>query len=111
VNADQFARRRGRIEHQADRSSRWRTKAMRQLVNEAGAVLMVAGHRVVGWRLPNGQVVCVKTRLTTEEAADDLLQQIARTDGTRPKRPVRSYPCQHCGGWHLTSQMKTRDAP
>ena len=109
MNATQFAKRRGRIEHQADRTHRWRTKAMRQLVNEAGAVLMVAGSRLVGWQLPNGQVVCVKARFVTEDAADDQLQQIARTDGIRTKRPVRAYHCGHCGGWHLTS-MTRRDA-
>lgn len=110
MNATQFAKRRGRIEHDMTRPHAWRVKALRQLVNEAHAVVVIAGRRVIGWKLPSGDIVCIKARFTSEDAADDQLQQIARTDGTRPKRPVRSYACPLCGGWHLTSQMTARDA-
>jgi hypothetical protein len=104
MNATQFARRRGRIEHQNDRPHSWRVKAMRQLVNEAHAIVVIAGRRVIGWKLPDGQVVCAKARFISAEAADRQLQQIARTDGIRPKRPVRVYACPFCAGWHMTSQ-------
>jgi hypothetical protein len=109
MNATQFAKRRGRIEHQANRPHAWRVKAMQQLVNEARAVVVVIGRRVIGWKLPDGQVVCAKARFINADAADDQLLQIARTDGVRPKRPVRAYACPFCAGWHLTSQA--HDAP
>ena len=44
---------------------------------------------------------------------DDFSSQLAlwkiirqRNDQLRAKRPVRSYACPYCKGWHLTSQRK-----
>lgn len=109
MNAAEFARRRGRIEHQAGRKHSWRVKAMRQLVNDAHAILVVAGGKIVGWHLPSGETVCMKQRFRDEGAATFQLGQIARTDGARLKRPVRAYACQFCGGWHLTSKVIPSD--
>lgn len=54
---------------------------------------------------------CVKRRFRDEIAALHALGRIAAAvpDERRPKRPIRAYHCQHCRGWHLTSQEK-RDA-
>lgn len=106
MNATQFARRRGRIEHQGARTHGWRTKAMRQLVNEAQATTVTVGGKQTGWLLPNGETVCIKTRFRTEPAATAQLTMIEHTDGIRAKRPVRAYPCRYCGGWHVTSQAQ-----
>lgn len=106
MNAAQFARKRGRIEHLGSRKHSWRVKALRQLVNEAGAVLATVDGKVMGWLLPNGETVCIKQRYRDQATADRQLGMIERTDGTRDKRPVRAYPCRYCRGWHLTSQAR-----
>lgn len=32
--------------------------------------------------------------------------RLAQPDGSAPKKPVRSYPCGRCGGYHLTSDPR-----
>ena len=39
-----------------------------------------------------------KRRYTTENAAFRVILRIAKFVG-----PQRTYPCQHCGGWHITT--------
>jgi len=41
-----------------------------------------------------------KVAFRDEDDADAALE--ARKDGARGE--TRAYPCDHCGGWHLTSQ-------
>lgn len=106
MNATEFARRRGRIEHMGDRPHAWRTRAMLHLVRDAKAIVIVANNRVVGWQLPNGETVCIKQRYRDQDRADRQLAQIERAD-VRDKRPIRAYPCAHCGGWHLTSMTRS----
>lgn len=38
----------------------------------------------------------------TEESAENALKGLRRSN--RSKIPVRSYSCNFCGGWHLTSR-------
>jgi len=103
MNATEFARRRGRIEHQGVKKHAWKVKALRQLVNDARAVLVTVEGRVVGYRLPNGQVVCAKQRYKDQDTALRHLDMIQLCDGTHQK-PVRAYPCPQCRGWHRTSR-------
>lgn len=105
MNAGQFARRLAMIEHQRGRSRDYKRKAVRSLVREAGAILMLSGGKLAGWRLPNGQVVCKKRRYRTQdEAALELL--LVQANPLTSKVPQRCYPCPLCKGWHLTSQPK-----
>jgi hypothetical protein len=103
VNANQFARARERIEGRSGRSDKWRKRAFKQLLKEAGAELVSAGSRVLAYRMPNGTTVCHKRRFVTFEAATSVLRQIAAEPAPRMK-PVRAYPCAVCRGWHLTSK-------
>jgi hypothetical protein len=103
----EFAKRRERIMHQSPgRSDAWRKRAMKQLANEANAQAQhTKGQRVISWRMRNGQHVCVKHRYRDEQQATTALAQMQREpDGRR--KPIRAYPCYHCGGWHITSQAR-----
>lgn len=106
MNAADFIKQRGRIEHQTHQTQAWRAKAMRGLVKRSRAELIRAGGRVIGYQLPNGQVVCVKQRFRDQAAAEVKLQTIALFEGQRFAMPQRAYFCRHCSGWHLTSQPK-----
>lgn len=49
-------------------------------------------------------VVCKKIFYATEKAAKEALRKIqSRSEGQDEKRPIRSYECSKCSGWHLTS--------
>lgn len=100
----QFAAARERILSQSHRRSNdWRKRALAHLVAEAGAEPQTSGRRVLSWRMPTGQHVCVKHRYTTETRATDAILEMHReTDGRR--KPIRAYPCYFCAGWHITSQ-------
>lgn len=111
MNATEFARRRGRIEHQPGKSHSWRVRALRGLVNDARAILMHADGKVVGYQLPNGQTVCMKQRYRDEERALAYLAMITRCDGNTQKKPQRAYPCPICHGYHLTSQARQYKEP
>lgn len=104
MNAGQFAKRRARIEHDAwHRGQRFASKALAALVREAGAIRIVIFGRQTGWRLPGGQIVCLKHRFPSELDAQTALVGIQECPRTR-KIPGRAYQCPHCNGWHLTSQ-------
>lgn len=103
MNAGEFARKRARIEQEGHRSKGYAAKALEALVREARAITIIGRNRVVGWRMRNGQVVCVKRRYKDEPAANLELANVKR-DPRTPRIPGRFYLCPHCNGWHLTSQ-------
>jgi len=104
MNAAEFARRRARIERFALKTRRYRAM-MRSLMKRSRAIPILAFGRLVGWRLPDGSVACVKQRFRTQAAALLELSGIARTS-SHSYIPVRAYQCEWCGGWHLTSKAK-----
>lgn len=105
MHASEFARKRAKIERRAGGRAAFFRKAMNHLVHEAGAVVIVMGGRLVGWRMTDGSVVCTKQRYRDEITAQLALATIGQH--ARHKHiPVRAYACQHCNGWHLTSQAR-----
>lgn len=104
MNARQFAAARERILSQSPgRSNDWRKRALARLAAEARAEPQTSGKRVLSWRMPTGQHVCVKHRYTSEIRAVSAMDEMHReTDGRR--KPIRAYPCYFCSGWHITSQ-------
>lgn len=104
MNTAQFIRARARIE----RKRRCRTKALRHVEREAGAVPLIVRRRVIGWRLPDGAIVCVKRRCQTRNLADTDLRTMRGEFGGHTT-PARSYQCGLCKGWHLTSKVIARE--
>lgn len=102
MNANEFARRRARIEAAHGRGRGYTRRAMAALVRQAGATQVIIRGRHVAWRLPNGQTVCRKRRFTTERDAADALRYI-QMDPKTPRIPTRHYLCPHCSGWHHSS--------
>lgn len=94
-----FARHLGRIQGK----SKHQRKAREALVRRARAAHIIVGGKVIGWRLPDGSVVCVKRRYSTREAAAVDLARITRV-ATHAHIPVRAYACPYCRGFHLTSK-------
>lgn len=104
MNAGQFAKRRALIDLEEHRRGKgYRSKALAALMREAGAEAISRGGKVVGWKLPNQQVACKKERHASVLNAMIALESALSADHSR-KRPVRYYHCEHCDGWHLTSQ-------
>jgi hypothetical protein len=104
MNAHQFSRHRARIDDEL-RSQEWKRQAFRHLLNQARVIIILAEWKVRGWRLPTGEIVCIKRRYQDEASAGQVLGNIHLTSGTH-KKPVRVYPCPYCSGWHLTSREK-----
>lgn len=94
-----FARHLGRIQAKG----RHQNKARAALVRRARAATIIQGGKVIGWRLPDGSVICVKRRYSTREAALLDLARITRV-ATHSHIPVRAYACPYCRGYHLTSK-------
>jgi hypothetical protein len=105
LNAHQFARRRADIERRC-KFLRKRNKAIAHLVWEARAQPVVIDQRVIGWRLPSGETVCVKQRHASESAALKVMADIQLCNLDQHRVPVRVYPCPHCRGYHLTSKER-----
>lgn len=105
MHASEFARKRARIERRAGARKGFASKALAHLVREAGAQPIHARGQLVGWRMPDGGVVCIKLRFRDLVAAQLELARIERHAKNR-NVPVRAYACQHCGGFHLTSQAR-----
>lgn len=103
MNAGEFAKRRARIEHEHGRRKGYVARAMDALVREAGAIIIIARNRIVGWRMPGGQVVCRKRRYRTEPEAMLELENVRHSPYAK-RLPARFYLCPHCNGYHLTSQ-------
>lgn len=54
----------------------------------------------------NGKLFCTteeKYIHVSEKDAKKELSRIRHNENQRSKRPTRSYCCDHCGGYHLTS--------
>lgn len=105
MNASEFARKRARLERRAKGREAWLRKATAHLVAEAGAVEIRIGGGLVGWRMTDGGVVCVKRRYPDRDKAQEELAHITRRAHDR-YTPVRVYRCHHCAGWHMTSQER-----
>lgn len=105
MHASEFARKRAKIERRARDKPAFIRKAMQHLVREADAVEITVRGQVVGWRMPDDGVVCIKQRYRDDVAASAELERIAHYARNRHV-PVRSYACEHCGGFHLTSQRR-----
>lgn len=108
--AGEFARRRARIE--SDRGEKCRPRgndfsrrAMRALAKRAHAALIVPNGKRIGYRLPDGGVACDKQRFRSEGSANAELRRIG-AQASHDYIPVRSYLCDWCGGWHLTSRPR-----
>lgn len=106
MNAQEFIKRRAKIEGTWGRARDWQRNAFKRLVREAGAVPVVGKRRVVAYHLAAGEVVCVKQRFKDEPAAAMSLQMIHEERQPREHIPVRAYHCAHCKGWHITSMPK-----
>lgn len=103
MNGAQFARARALVERKP-MTARRRRRALAHLVREARAAVVIVGGKEVGFRTPDGFVVCVKRRHATMEAAQAELDDIHRFPTSRGAHvPVRAYHCPACKGWHLTS--------
>lgn len=109
MNVHKFIKRRAIIERRyAGRAWKKRRAAMDRLVREAGAAVIIIKGRLIGWQLPDGKTVCVKTRYRDQGSADDDLQRIRALNLTGKHVPIRAYACDRCKGWHLTSQPPHR---
>jgi hypothetical protein len=83
-------------------------KAFAHLVRRSGATTIIINHRIIGWRMKTGEIVCAKKRFANEEQAVGKIEIIADNDPAGHV-PIRAYACAECRGWHLTSQMHLRD--
>ena len=90
-----------RIE-ESGRSSKWRRRARRHLLADAGAELEGKKSKPTGYRLEGGGFLCVKRRYPTELAALKVLVSVNRSPSLQ-RNENRYYLCPHCNGWHLTS--------
>lgn len=104
MNAGDFAKRRARIYNQRQHHGKdYQAKAFAALIRQAGAIIVIAGGKVVGWRMTNGQMVCRKRRYPSGELAALSLADIQAFPRTGHV-PIRGYECPHCKGWHLTHE-------
>lgn len=103
----EFSRKRALIDQRL-KYARQRTRAMARLVHEANASLIVVNGKVAGYRLPGGEVVCMKRRYKSKPQAELELQLMHACNNDQHRVPVRAYPCDLCKGWHLTSQPRNQ---
>ncbi|WP_441227987.1 hypothetical protein AB7813_08250 [Tardiphaga sp. 20_F10_N6_6] len=103
MNVRDFIREREKIARRFPDQSK-RNAAMRRLVREAGATVIIMENKVTGWRLADGKIVCVKYRHKDQAGADAEVVRAADSNWNNHRVPVRSYQCPYCFGWHLTSQ-------
>lgn len=51
---------------------------------------------------------CNKTKYAKQEYADKDIERIAKVS-VRQSKPIRSYFCEKCNGWHLSSHHEKKD--
>lgn len=95
----------GRIE-KSTRSSRWKKAARARLLADVGASTPKHGHmiEIEGTK----RKVCTKRRFPTFTAAFSALVGAMNSPNTN-RHEQRVYPCEGCGGWHLTSLEEIRN--
>jgi len=104
MNATEFQRKRGRIDGDNRLSDSTRARLLKRLIVDAGARRIFHGENgLLGYRMPNGEMVCKKERFRTEEAATVYMRSLVNFTGRVPKRV---YYCSNCKGFHLTSQER-----
>jgi hypothetical protein len=108
MNAAQFSRQRDRIAREAKSRKGFGRPAMRKLVRDARAVTVIWGKNIIGWRMPDGVMVCRKRRYVERGAAVSDMLGIQAEHGKRGL-PRRAYQCEFCGGWHLTSRISINE--
>lgn len=108
MNTRDFIRQRALIERKHQKGSK-RAAAMRRLVSEAGATVVIIAGRVAGWRMKDGAMVCVKFRHKDQASAELMLARAKASNWNGHRIPTRAYACRHCQGWHLTSQPAQYD--
>ncbi|QOE32777.1 hypothetical protein CPT_Mano_045 [Achromobacter phage Mano] len=108
MNTRDFIRQREKITREC-KNERQRNNAMRRLVNQAGAVVVVIGGKVAGWRMKDGAMVCTKFRHKDQVSAELMLARAKASNWNHHRIPTRAYACPHCHGWHLTSQPAQYD--
>jgi hypothetical protein len=106
MNAAEFSRRRTRLEREHHGRGKKYRKALAHLITDAGAALVVIERKVVGYRLPNGEIVCIKHRYRNEAEAQADIIRIQADNITGARAPQRAYYCPHCRGFHTTSQLQ-----
>lgn len=52
--------------------------------------------------IPKLEIACEKRQFTNQKEAKDEIKRI-RDLAQGHKKPVRSYECEKCGAWHITS--------
>jgi len=87
-----------RIER-SPRSRKWKRAARAHLLADVKGWMLQNGHII---ELPDGKKVCTKRRFPTFTAAFSALVAAKRSPNTN-RHEKRVYPCEGCGGWHLTS--------
>lgn len=55
---------------------------------------------------PKGNNFCDKALFATKKIANARIREIQGTHSKTGLKPIRSYYCDTCGGWHLTKQEK-----
>ena len=106
MNAATFSRQRARIAREHHGHGRKYNRALAHLIRDARAALVVMHHKVIGYRLTTGEIVCIKERYRNEDQATAAMERIRESIEAGRRAPVRVYPCQHCRGFHLTSQQR-----
>lgn len=103
MKAAKFLRQKGRIDGDRELSDSRRANLLRRLLADAGARRIFHHGTFIGYRLPDGEIVCKKHRYNSFATASDALGQMEEFTG---KVPVRAYYCSNCKGFHLTSKPK-----
>lgn len=106
MNAAEFSRRRARIVHEFHGRGRRHNREIAHLLRDARAILVVMERKVVGYRMPNGEMVCIKMRYRTATEATEDIERIQASNVNGGRVPIRAYGCPHCRGFHTTSQAR-----
>lgn len=103
MKAAEFTRRRVRAEIEYRAKGRSYKAALRHLVQRSKAVIVVANNKIIGYRMTDGSVSCLKRRYQNSIDAELDLARI-HAKANHGHIPVRAYRCEWCHGWHLTSR-------